>query len=824
MNNPNISDVSMTADDEGKLPFDPATVLIGLWHRRKIFFFIVTIFSIFGVVAAYMFGSKTYEAETVLIFRPVAIEEGETGTTAREDPKSLYTQMNMVKILSNLETTRRRIKMGASPRSIGAAAKVFVQRNTQLLTIQVRWGDPRGAAAIANTLRDVFLENQLGLRHDEAGRQIETLGSLLEEVRTRLQRSADKLQDFTELHDIVDVDTETQFYLQELSSVELLYGQTTSDQRGVVTQLLDVERIINELKRKSGTHQSGLGQDEINRINIQMEQLRGQIETDRSSRVDNAAMAQAELEFQRAEQLMERGLISRAEYDGTRIAFERQQALLEDTDDITNWKSNLANLQQQLLTTQLQGGGSSMLDQMMVRRIDLTMQQTMLAEKVNYLEGARSTVRAKLDRLPRLEREFVEISRDVATDEAERDRLELALSKANRSHLSQSSDFGVIADAKPPTSSRSSNRILYAVGMFIMGIVLGFMLILGLELLDGTIKSAGELMVKIPYPVLGVLGTIPPTYPHFPGQEASAPFEPFNIITRRIRQEVKKDGARILLVSARPGEGKTWIAINMALSMGRRSERVLLSDAQVRSAEEQREVYNQFQKSKLSGKIKESLLIEDSDDESQTSVSPISSIGSGMSAGSGGTVGKEVMKAKIAESIIGMASKLAGWFDKQFDQYFDTGMLVQRSTEDRHDVRDLILYDGKALKGIGEYLSFEADNIADVVWPTMLRGVEILPRFGAAVVPDLLASDRMREFLEEVSKQFSVVLIDGPGVFPFVDADILARLSDAIVFVVRSRYTSATLIRRAVERLEESKVPIIGVILNDVDPIYQEKE
>jgi Mrp family chromosome partitioning ATPase len=143
-----------------------------------------------------------------------------------------------------------------------------------------------------------------------------------------------------------------------------------------------------------------------------------------------------------------------------------------------------------------------------------------------------------------------------------------------------------------------------------------------------------------------------------------------------------------------------------------------------------------------------------------------------------------------------------------------------RSQEGGWEVRDLIPYKETWLKGLGEYLSFETHRVTDVIWPSRLAGVECLPRVGEAVIPDLLGTNRMDELLKDVSRRYSLVLIDGPPVFPYVDADLLAKWSDGILLVVGSDKARLPAVKKAVARLQESGVPIVGVILNEVDPDY----
>jgi Mrp family chromosome partitioning ATPase len=78
----------------------------------------------------------------------------------------------------------------------------------------------------------------------------------------------------------------------------------------------------------------------------------------------------------------------------------------------------------------------------------------------------------------------------------------------------------------------------------------------------------------------------------------------------------------------------------------------------------------------------------------------------------------------------------------------------------------------------------------------------------------------MREMVEALSKDFSIIIMDAPAAGLYVDAELVAEMSDAILMVVQSRACPSSGLKRAIERLRETGVPIIGFILNDVDRIY----
>ena len=79
----------------------------------------------------------------------------------------------------------------------------------------------------------------------------------------------------------------------------------------------------------------------------------------------------------------------------------------------------------------------------------------------------------------------------------------------------------------------------------------------------------------------------------------------------------------------------------------------------------------------------------------------------------------------------------------------------------------------------------------------------------------LLASNRTREVLTHLRKEYELVVLDSPPLIPIADSHILAGLADGVILVVRARQTRPEVFQRAVESLGAANV--IGVVLNDIE-------
>ena len=80
---------------------------------------------------------------------------------------------------------------------------------------------------------------------------------------------------------------------------------------------------------------------------------------------------------------------------------------------------------------------------------------------------------------------------------------------------------------------------------------------------------------------------------------------------------------------------------------------------------------------------------------------------------------------------------------------------------------------------------------------------------------DLIASDRMKSFMEICKQSFDLVIIDAPPIGPVIDALMLAQLVDKVVYVVRWASTARELVQQSLQRLPREK--LAGTVFNRVN-------
>lgn len=123
----------------------------------------------------------------------------------------------------------------------------------------------------------------------------------------------------------------------------------------------------------------------------------------------------------------------------------------------------------------------------------------------------------------------------------------------------------------------------------LIGAMLWCAMILLLALTKNTIHNEEELKRVLNVPCLGALPDVKVTSKMIcplihKGKKAPGFTEGVRLLRLRVEKAMEEEGKKVLLISsAIPGEGKTTIAVNLAISLAKREKRVLLIDCDMRN-------------------------------------------------------------------------------------------------------------------------------------------------------------------------------------------------------------------------------------------------
>ncbi|MCF7669664.1 MAG: polysaccharide biosynthesis tyrosine autokinase [Verrucomicrobia bacterium] len=121
-------------------------------------------------------------------------------------------------------------------------------------------------------------------------------------------------------------------------------------------------------------------------------------------------------------------------------------------------------------------------------------------------------------------------------------------------------------------------------------------------------------------------------------------------------------------------------------------------------------------------------------------------------------------------------------------------------------------------EGITAYLSDTDRPLDGLIHPTEVSNLDVIC---AGAIPDtpseLVSSVRMKQLLDEVRKTYDRVFIDCPPVTAVSDPLMIASASDGVIYTTKFNKIRRDHARRAIQRIHEAGIYVIGLILNDID-------
>ena len=127
------------------------------------------------------------------------------------------------------------------------------------------------------------------------------------------------------------------------------------------------------------------------------------------------------------------------------------------------------------------------------------------------------------------------------------------------------------------------------------------------------------------------------------------------------------------------------------------------------------------------------------------------------------------------------------------------------------------IFDIKEEKGLSNLLLDDINNYKKYIHKTEIDNLFVLP--GGIVPPnpsELLISDKNKDLLELMKKDYDLIILDCPPVNAVTDALALSNLADEVVIVSAYKKTPVDLLISTKKLLENSGAKIAGVVVNQM--------
>jgi succinoglycan biosynthesis transport protein ExoP len=514
------------------------------------------------VVALSLIVPKSYTTTIKMIAGNNSTEINGSQSTS---PNSQLPVLNALMIASGVQTAEtyvelfkeepvaadviRRLNLsGVSSSNLLSHVDVEPVTNTNIISLAVTWKSRQASAAIANAFGDAVIARERDLVAAQADNALGFLQAQMPQAGQTMHNAETALAKYEAQHHIADINAQTQATISALASIDAKVGQVQADQK-VQTAMLATER--SELARMPATITGGRTMAQ-NPVLAQLQNQLSQVDVQLNNDLKTYTNAYPEVVALREQKATLERQIAGA-----------QSTVIASTDTVPN--PVYQQLQQQVATAT----GNVASDSAQLQALDAQRRQ---------MEPALAALPSQAATLADLQRQATS-AQDVYT------ALQTSYNNATIAKDTALSDVTVTQPADPATATVRPDLKLNV----LLGVVLGAILaVLGafvIDYFDNTVKDDRDVQSEFELPALSAIPLVKMRNgtPELPWVR-SLSVEAFLQLVTSIKYASDSPLESLVVTSPSQGDGKSTIALNVAIAMGELEPRILLVDADLRRA------------------------------------------------------------------------------------------------------------------------------------------------------------------------------------------------------------------------------------------------
>lgn len=538
--------------------------------RKRFWWFFSTLFVVVTLTVIYLLiATPIYEASVTLKIEPqtkgsltdiFVSQYTSTRPEISTEVELIKSRTNLEKVIENLKLVdyyksknpEAEINIYSLVKSLSDMITVSPVKDTSIVKISVQNPDPELAKNIANELANVYNELLQKFSKSEYTVRRQFIEEQIPVLEKELKILEDELRKFKEKNKIYVLDVEAQNLLNAVYNFDNQINQYK-------IQLEETRAKITTLNQQlKQTNQKIISSETIS-INPIVSQLRSKL---------------AELQVELSALLNNYSENDQRVKDTRRKIDETEKMLRSEVEKIVTAQVQTINPDYQNIYSQL---------------IEAHSKYEVINSTIVAIEKMREQYSSKVAKLPTVEQELLQLERDRKVKE---NLYSLLLEKLEETKISEAGVIGratLVDPAITPTVPVKPNKKFLLAVASVLGFFLGIMVVFLVESLDKTVTD--EEYVKYLFKDKPILGRIPEI--EFPAgsdhpelvilnDPTSPAAESLKLISTNIEYSDTPAPKSVGITSAGPGEGKSFLAANIALSYAQNGLKTLLIDLDMR--------------------------------------------------------------------------------------------------------------------------------------------------------------------------------------------------------------------------------------------------
>jgi capsular exopolysaccharide synthesis family protein len=526
-----------------------------LMFRERVWYLIVAFFIIFSGSILYTFNkTKVYTAVAMVqLLRddPSAMASAEMEMNQIRGAEDLNTQISVLSSGAIVLGVERRLQDDERERFMAPYAdalsftgpltptqmlaqnrKILPQRGTLMIGVGYNHPDPVMAARVANLFADEFINYNLTLNIDGSMKAVEDLRIRADQQKERVEELELKMAEYREDNNAVSLESQENIAATQLSSLNTIKIENKHLYDNLETRINLIESF-----RRAGRNLSELPfiaeQGQVSQLLSQISAIKiGISSSSKRYREKHPVMIEQQQTLQESE---------------VELAAAVKDSVDKLSSALVEAKSNFELASQRLAEKELE------------------------LIKLSKTRVAYSSLQREMD----VQQGFLQALVQRMTQE----RAAVNLKNPNSR---------VIDEALPPLRHSSPNIVMNLAAGFFGGLAVGAGLIFVVAFLDDRVKSAFDIEGTVGLSMLGVVPRIKKLDSNSKAQAVASNIdrhvtEAFRSIHSALKiSEESKNAKVIVTTSTVPGEGKSFISSNLALTFANHGEKTLLLDGDLR--------------------------------------------------------------------------------------------------------------------------------------------------------------------------------------------------------------------------------------------------